>query len=369
MRRTSRSTTPKSEHRGSYQLFEPALTEATQRRDAIDRQLRGAIESNALAVHYQPKYEMRERKLAGAEALLRWNDSELGTVAPKEFIPVAEESGLIRTLGDWVIETVCADMQRWRADGRAIVPISVNVSSRQFAEADMTHVIADALDRHGLDPHWLEIELTERSILANDEKTAACLREIRAIGVRVSLDDFGTGYSSLSYLNRVPLDLLKIDQTFVRDIHLDPGAEGVVSAVVSMAHSLGLQVVAEGVDCDEQVEVLARIGCDGVQGFVFCSGDVRAPTSPGCSMRPAQSRRRGGPRRPHPMPARADLPALADAAGSARVVLPEAPIPARCARPHWRARRRPRSSLRSCPRRASWWSTMEPDGSGCSRCA
>ena len=133
----------------------------------------------------------------------------------------------------------------------------------------MSRVIADALTRHGLDPRSLEIELTESSILENDERTAACLREIRAIGVRVSLDDFGTGYSSLSYLNRVPLDLLKIDHSFVRDIHLDPGAEGVVSAVISMAHSLGLEVVAEGADCDEQVDVLVKIGCDAVQGFVF----------------------------------------------------------------------------------------------------
>jgi predicted signal transduction protein with EAL and GGDEF domain len=183
----------KKERRGSYQIFEASLTEATRRRDTIDRRLRGAIASNALAVHYQPKYEMRGRKLQGAEALLRWHDAELGTVGPREFIPVAEECGLIRQLGDWVIETVCADMERWIADRRAIVPISVNVSSRQFAEADMTRVIADALDRHGVDPRSIEIELTESSILQNDERTAACLREIRAIGVRVSLDDFGTG--------------------------------------------------------------------------------------------------------------------------------------------------------------------------------
>ena len=207
----------KKHRRGGYQVFDFALTEATQRRASIDRQLRGAIESNAFAVHYQPKYGLRSRKLQGAEALLRWQDAELGTVAPKEFIPVAEESGLIRTIGESVLETVCGDMERWRAESRAIVPISINVSSRQFAEADMNRVIADALTRHGLDPRSLEIELTESSILENDERTAACLREIRAIGVRVSLDDFGTGYSSLSYLNRVPLDLLKIDHCFVRD--------------------------------------------------------------------------------------------------------------------------------------------------------
>ena len=259
----------KKHRRGSYQVYDLTLTESTQRRASVDRQLRGAIESNTLAIHYQPKFDMRTRKLKGAEALLRWHDAELGAVAPKEFVPVAEESGLIRQLGDWVLETVCTDLERWRAEGRTILPISINVSSRQFAEADMSRVIADALSGHDLDPHWLEIELTESSILENDERTAACLREIRAIGVRVSLDDFGTGYSSLSYLNRVPLDVLKIDHSFVRDIHLDPGAEGVVSAVVSMAHSLGLEVVAEGADCDEQVQVLEKIGCDAVQGFVF----------------------------------------------------------------------------------------------------
>ena len=259
----------KAKHRSSFQFFRPELTAETQRKAALDRHLRGAMASGELELHFQPKVDVSSGELMGAEALLRWRNSELGTVPPKEFIPVAEDFGLIGQIGTWVIEDVCSHLDRWRNLGLPIVPVSINVSPQQFTQMNLTATIAGALESMNLSPSWLEIELTESVILEHDDQTTSALRELQTIGVRIALDDFGTGYSSLSYLNRVPLDVLKMDRNFVRDIHLDPGAEGVVSAVISMAHSLSLEVIAEGVDCDEQIEILQRMGCDQIQGFVF----------------------------------------------------------------------------------------------------
>ncbi|MEM7409716.1 MAG: EAL domain-containing protein [Myxococcota bacterium] len=259
----------KANHRSSFQFFRPELMAETQRKAALDRHLRGAMDSGELELHFQPKVDVASNELTGAEALLRWRNAELGTVAPKEFIPVAEDFGLIGPIGTWVIENVCEHLNRWRAAGLPIVPVSINVSPQQFTQMDLTATIASALESYDLPPSWLEVELTESVILEQDDNTTSALRTLQTIGVRIALDDFGTGYSSLSYLNRVPLDVLKMDRNFVRDIHLDPGAEGVVSAVISMAHSLSLEVIAEGVDCDEQIEILQRMGCDQIQGFVF----------------------------------------------------------------------------------------------------
>jgi EAL domain-containing protein (putative c-di-GMP-specific phosphodiesterase class I) len=231
--------------------------------------LRGAIEANELVLHYQPKIDLEKQEIGGAEALLRWDNGELGSVPPKEFIPVAEDCGLIASIGAWVIETACAQIKSWRDAGLEAIPISVNVSCFQFTRMDLRQVVVAALDEYDVPPALLELELTESALLEDNDQTAFCLRELRTIGVKISLDDFGTGYSALSYLSRVPLDVLKMDRAFIRDVHTDPSALGVASAVVAMAHSLNLRVVAEGVDCEEQIEPLRRMGCDMIQGFIF----------------------------------------------------------------------------------------------------
>ena len=259
----------KSQSRGEYQFYRSEFGSEIVRKASLEKELRGAIEANELALHYQPKIDLEKEEIGGAEALLRWENGQLGVVPPKEFIPVAEDCGLIASIGAWVIETACAQIEKWRAAGFELIPISVNVSCFQFTRMDLQQVVTGALDRYDVPPHLLELELTESALLQDNDQTASCLRELRAIGVKVSLDDFGTGYSALSYLSRVPLDVLKMDRAFIRDVHTDPSALGVASAVVAMAHSLDLRVVAEGVDCAEQIEPLRRMGCDLIQGFIF----------------------------------------------------------------------------------------------------
>jgi diguanylate cyclase (GGDEF)-like protein len=260
----------KASNRSGFEFYNPSLTVETQRKAALDRRLRGAIEEGELSLHYQAKVDLATRKIKGAEALLRWDSEEHGSVLPKDFIPIAEEYGFIDRLGNWVLDRACAQIAEWRSAGIQPVPISVNVSSLQFQQVDLMRVVAAALTSHDLDPSLLEIELTESAVLDGDDNAIVlCLEQLRSIGVKISLDDFGTGYSALGYLSRVPLDVVKLDRAFIRDVHLDPGSAGVVTAVVSMAHSLNLEVVAEGVDCVEQLEVLVSSGCDLVQGFIF----------------------------------------------------------------------------------------------------
>ena len=259
----------KSQSRGQYEFYRPEFGSKIIRKASLEKQLRGAIEANELVLHYQPKIDLAKEEVTGAEALLRWENADLGVVPPKEFIPVAEDCGLIVSIGAWVIEAACAQIKSWREAGFEAIPISVNVSCFQFTRMDLRKVVVAALDKYDVPPSLMELELTESALLEDSDHTDACLRDLRAIGVKISLDDFGTGYSALSYLSRVPLDVLKMDRAFIRDVHSDPSALGVVSAVVAMAHSLNLRVVAEGVDCAEQIEPLRRMGCDLIQGFIF----------------------------------------------------------------------------------------------------
>ncbi len=265
----------KNQNRGQYEFYRPEFGSKILRKASLEKQLRGAIDANELVIHYQPKVDIALEVVAGAEALLRWENPVLGVVPPKEFIPVAEESGLIASIGAWVIKGACSQMREWRDAGLESIPISVNVSCFQFTRMDLRQIVTQALDEFDIPPSQLELELTESALLEDNDQTASCLRDLRAIGVKISLDDFGTGYSALSYLSRVPLDVLKMDRAFIRDVHTDPSAAGVAAAVVAMAHSLNLRVVAEGVDCAEQIEPLRRMGCDLIQGFIF-SAAVRA---------------------------------------------------------------------------------------------
>jgi diguanylate cyclase (GGDEF)-like protein len=255
--------------RGRSTFYEPSATAEQEKLSRIAQALARAIERGELRLDYQPKVCVSSGTAVGFEALLRWDCNELGTVGPGDFIPIAEERGLIKEIGAWCLNEACRQIGRWREEGLTPVPIAVNVSSVQFRDDDLQRTVTEALKTWAVEPELIQIELTESLLLAEGDSTATCLRDLRAIGVAIALDDFGTGYSALAYLNLFPLDVLKLDRAFLREIHLDRSAARIVSAVVAMAHGLGLTVVAEGVDSEEQVPVLREMGCDQIQGFLY----------------------------------------------------------------------------------------------------
>jgi PAS domain S-box-containing protein len=259
----------KERQRNSFHFFSKSMNAALVRKLSLESRLRDALRGDEFRLHYQPRLDLRTGRMIGMEALIRWEHPDLGVVSPKEFIPVTEEAGLINQIGSWVLCAACAQTKAWGDAGHSRLCVSVNVSSRQFSYRDITESVAKALRESGLDPHDLELEITESVMIRDDEATALTLRDLRAMGVRVALDDFGTGYSSLSYLTRFPLDTLKMDLAFIRDVATDPSAAGVVTGVIAMAHSLNLRVVAEGVDSEDQAKVLRQMDCDEVQGFLY----------------------------------------------------------------------------------------------------
>ena len=252
-----------------YQFFSSATNASSVRTLALEAYLRTALEREELVLHYQPKVDFITRKVLGMEALLRWNSLEMGMVSPNEFIPLAEESGIIVPIGDWVLQTACKQNKAWQEAGLPEVPVAINVSSRQFANHDMRRSVIQALEMSGLDPRYVELEITESSMMQNHEETAIVLTELKELGLRVALDDFGTGYSSLSYLKRFPLDSLKIDRSFVLGLPHEADAVGIINAIIAMAHVLGLRVVAEGVETEAQAAFLGGCDCDEMQGYVF----------------------------------------------------------------------------------------------------
>ena len=256
----------KRDGRGRAQPFRRALGKAAMRRFTLEGELRGALDRGELHVAYQPRVAAGDGQVVGAEALVRWDHPVLGRVSPREFITIAEETGLIGEIGDFVLVDACRGAKQLEERGHSL-QISVNVSSWQFANTDVWEIVTRVLRETGLAPQRLELEITESLILdgANDPDVA--FRDLRGIGVGIALDDFGTGYSSLSYVARFPFDVLKLDRTIVREVDSDPAAERVARAVVGLAHSLDLRVVAEGVDTEPQAAVLRAFGCDELQGF------------------------------------------------------------------------------------------------------
>jgi diguanylate cyclase (GGDEF)-like protein len=258
----------KEDGRGRYRFYRASMGQAHLRRLEIERYLRQALERDELEVRYQPRVDLANDVVSGMEALVRWKSPELGEVQPKEFIPIAEDCGLIVSIGAWVLETACEQLSRWRREGLGGLRLSVNVSSRQIASSDMVRTVTDVLRKTGVEPHGLELEVTETVMLGGDEDTALALRDLRGIGVTLALDDFGTGYSSLSYISQFPLDVLKIDRSIASEVARDPAALSIVSAVVTLGRSLGLGIVVEGIDSPEQARVLTELGCDELQGFL-----------------------------------------------------------------------------------------------------
>ena len=254
---------------GTYRLFDSAMNRQVARRLQIHNALHQALEHDELQVFYQPQVRIENGALVGFEALLRWQHQTLGWISPAEFIPVAEESGIIFKLGEWVMRTAAAQAVAWLALGHSGFRMAVNISARQFADNKLPPLVRQVLQDTGLPAPVLELEVTESLALLNVASTLGTLHECKALGVKLAMDDFGTGYSSLSYLKRYPLNALKIDQSFVRNITQDAGDAAITRAIVAMAHSFGMSVIAEGVETTEQLEFLRTLGCEEFQGYLF----------------------------------------------------------------------------------------------------
>jgi len=255
--------------RDGYRFFTAGMNVQVLARLDLELALRHALEHEQFILYYQPKVDLRTGRISGVEALLRWRRPGYGLVAPAEFVPVLEDTGLIVRVGTWVIQAACRQIAEWRDSDVGPVHVAVNVSSRQFAEGDLEGEVTRALAQHQVTPELLELELTETALMSNAERTIVVLGKLKKIGVKVAIDDFGTGYSSLAYLQRFPIDKLKIDIAFVRNITSNPNDAAIALAIVSMAHSLKLSVVAEGVESRPQLEYLRRNRCDEIQGFYF----------------------------------------------------------------------------------------------------
>jgi diguanylate cyclase (GGDEF)-like protein/PAS domain S-box-containing protein len=255
--------------KNSLSFFDPTMQASITSRFSLEGELRKALGNQEFELYYQVQVDSMNRPL-GAEALIRWNHPLRGMVPPLEFIPLAEETGLILPIGQWVLETACAQIRTWQNETHTLeLVLAVNVSARQFYQADFVAQIEDVLQRHGIIPRLLKLELTEGMLLDNIEETIAIMNALKAIGIQFSLDDFGTGYSSLQYLKRLPLDQIKIDRSFVRDIASDPNDAAIVQTIIAMTETLGFDVIAEGVETEAQREFLELRGCTHYQGYLF----------------------------------------------------------------------------------------------------
>lgn len=256
----------------TYQFYNADMNARAIKRLGLETSLRHAIENEEFLLHYQPRLAVDSMVITGVEALIRWQHPQLGLVAPAEFIPLAEDTGLIIPIGEWVLQTACKQNQRWQDEGFAPMRVAVNIAAQQLRQPHFAGTVKQILLEAGLDAKHLELELTETSVMNNAEFAIDVLGRLQKMGVKISIDDFGTGFSSLSYLKRLPIDALKIDQSFVRDLATDPDDAALVTAIITLAHSLRLEVVAEGVETEEQFRFLSLLGCDEIQGFLFSKG-------------------------------------------------------------------------------------------------
>ena len=259
----------KAEGRNDYQFYTSALTTAAFERLTLENALRRALENDEFILHYQPQYSLDTGKLTGLEALIRWQHPDMGVIAPDKFIPLAEESGIIVAIGEWVLRTACNQMKSFLDSGYLVERISINISGVQFQRESIVDTIVGVLEETNLDPKSLELEITESIIMQETGKTVKILNEIRQQGITIAIDDFGTGYSSLSYLKRLPVNKLKVDRSFVRDIPHDPNDEAITRAVIALGQALKLEVIAEGVETEEQKIFLKSLGCHEAQGHLY----------------------------------------------------------------------------------------------------
>jgi diguanylate cyclase (GGDEF)-like protein len=251
----------------SYQTYSKSMTTTALQRMTLENDLRRALERNEFEVHYQPIVDAYTSTVVGAEALLRWRHPELGLLLPSEFIPIAEENGLIVPMGEWILQSACLQNRAWQDAGLPRIRVGVNLSSRQLKRT-LTDTIGRALQISGLEPRYLSLELTESVLVNHHKEGSEALHALRAMGLHLAVDDFGTGYSSFSYLKHFPLDTLKIDRSFIREIAIHPDDAAITTAIIAMGHALGLRVIAEGVETEAHLTLLQKQGCDEVQGYL-----------------------------------------------------------------------------------------------------
>jgi EAL domain-containing protein (putative c-di-GMP-specific phosphodiesterase class I) len=259
----------KDQGRNNFQFYNQSMNSTAYERLVLENHLRKALEREEFILYYQPQFDIATTEILGVEALIRWRHPDLGMVSPAEFIPLAEETGLIIQIDEWVLKTACAQNKAWQEAGLPPIIMAVNLSGQNFIRKNLLGIIDKIIDDTGLDPRYLELELTESVLMKNAKETASTLRVLKDMGLHISIDDFGTGYSSLSYLKRFPLNTLKIDQSFIREITSDPDNAAITTAIIAMAHSLKLRVVAEGVETEEQLAFLLDHGCQAMQGFLY----------------------------------------------------------------------------------------------------
>jgi len=270
----------KGDGRNAYRFFSPEMNAQAHGRLRLENDLRRAIERRELELHYQPQLDLASGAVCAVEALLRWKHPRKGLVLPNAFIPLAEETGLIVSLGEWVLVEACRQVAQWHRDGMGPLRVAVNISVRQLRRPGLDAVVRRALAESGLPPGCLELEITESSVMHDPQHAQGVLQALRELGVLLSIDDFGTGYSSLAYLKRLPLDRLKIDRSFIGGIPQDGDDAAIVETIILMTHKLGLRVIAEGVETREQRAQLLSQGCDEVQGFLWAK-PVSADELPG----------------------------------------------------------------------------------------
>lgn len=259
----------KDSGRSNYQFYSHSMNETSSAKLELENELRRALVKGEFRLFYQPKVDGATREITGAEALIRWQHPSRGLLPAAEFIAMAEETGLIRPIGDWVLRTACSQIVAWQKSGLPAVPVAVNLSSVQFRQQNLRKIVSDILRETALDPRYLELEITESMIMQNTEEAGDTLRELRSLGCRISIDDFGTGYSSLSRLKHFPLDSLKVDKSFVTDLANSTDDRAITKAIIAMARSLELKVIAEGVENEQQYQFLKTYGCDEFQGYLF----------------------------------------------------------------------------------------------------
>ncbi|HEY6483313.1 MAG TPA: bifunctional diguanylate cyclase/phosphodiesterase, partial [Steroidobacteraceae bacterium] len=259
----------KERGRGNYQFYTPQLNAQLSERLALEQSLRIALRQDELSIAYQPCFELQTLRPVSLEALIRWQTADGSFIPPSRFIPIAEQSGLIVEIGDWVLRRVCLQLSDWQRQHVPLLPVSVNLSVQQFEHIALATRVAALASEVGIDANLLHFEITESAAMQNSQHYLGALQALRNLGARILIDDFGTGYSSLSYLKHLPIDTLKIDRAFVRDMAIDANDAAIVRAIVAVAKSLGLQLVAEGIESAEQLECLRKLGCEYGQGFYF----------------------------------------------------------------------------------------------------